>query len=329
VATNLVDSDTRAVIERALEALGREEPDEWDEPTMAHLASRDPEPVRAARPEVIEAAERLRNHPLLSVPHCGHYVAFLALAPFSTGVLVIPGVRRKPADERVGGTEDLFVTDNPDDAKGLWPHMDRLFAGNSAVSATYPELPLFEGAPRSRESMDQFKRLTFRCKTCGAERPIKNVTLLRRFFEAVLRGEEEVRLFRSESSRKRPKAARRQDDAPRTTGAPFEFVPFDEEDATLLDTVLPRTGSGPIDPLVPDAILAGIDAARSAARLGCPPLGVQLAHSAVRAAALRFDEASWRRANDDRLSAQGDAEVHATVEELKRLNLWPWGATPE
>ncbi len=327
MTTNLVDSDTRASIERGLQALGRDKLDEWTDRTMTHLAARDPEPVRAARPEVVEAAERLRNHPLLSVPHCGHFVAFLALAAFSTGVLVIPGVRRKPANERVGGTEDLFVTENPADATGLWPHMDRLFAEGGAVSASYRNIPLFEGAPRSRDAWDPFKRLTFRCETCGAERPIKNVTLLRYFFEAVLRGEDEVRIFRSDSSSQRPKASRPKT-VPRTAGAPFEFIPFDEEDAVLLvDVALAGVESGPVDAVIPDAVMAGVDAARAAKQLGCSLLAIQLVHSAARAAALNVDETSWQAARPDLVSIQGDVEVHVAIAELRRANLWPWPET--
>ena len=327
VVTKRVDSDTRACIEGALESLGRDEPDEWTDRTMAHLAARDPEPVRAARPDVIEAANRLRNHPLLGVPHCGHYVAFLALAPFSTGVLVIPGTRRKPLSERQGGAEDLFVTDRPGESTGLWPHMGRLFT-DPAVQPSYPRIPLFAGEPRSADVWDSLKRLTFTCPRCGTERPVKNVTLLRYFFEAVLRGEDEVRLFPSESSRRRPKAAIPKP-KPSETGAPFEFIPLDEEDAVLLDAVLPETGSGPVEPLVPDAVMAGVDATRAAAQLGCSRLAVQLVHSAARAAALHLDEASWRKTNADRLSALDNTALQAAIGELRRLHLWPWAAMAE
>ena len=325
MATKLVDSDTRACIERALEALGRDEPDEWTDRTMAHLAARDPEPVRAARPEVIEAADRLRNHPLLGVPHCGHYVAFLALAPFSTGVLVIPGTRRKPLSERQGGAEDLFVTDRPGESTGLWPHMGRLFA-NPAVQPSYPRIPLFAGQPGSADVWDSLKRLTFTCPRCGTERPVKNITLLRYFFEAVLRGEDEVRLFPSESSRRRPRAAN-PEPVPRAIGAPFEFIPLDEEDASLLDVALSGVQSGPVNPVIPDAVLAGVDAARAGRELGCSLLAVQLVHSAARAAALHIDEASWREANADRLSGQGDTEVRSAIAELRHASLWPWSTT--
>jgi hypothetical protein len=295
---------------------------------MAHLAARDPEPVQAARPEVVEAAERLRNHPLLGVPHCGHFVAFLALAAFSTGVLVIPGVRRKPANERVGGTADLFVTENPGDATGLWPHIDRLFAEDSAVSASYRNIPLFEGAPRSRDAWDPFKRLTFRCETCGAERPIKNVTLLRYFFEAVLRGEDEVRIFRSDSSSPRPKTSHPKT-VPRTASAPFEFIPFDEEDAVLLlDVALAGVESGPIDPVVPDAVLAGVDATRAAKQAGCSLLAIQLVHSAARSAALGMCEAEWWNTASDRLRALEEAVLGSAIAELQRMRLWPWISEP-
>jgi hypothetical protein len=327
VTTKLVDSDTRASIERALESLGRDEPDDWTDRTMAHLAARDPEPVRAARPEVIEAAERLRNHPLLGVPHCGRYVAFLALAPFSTGVLVIPGTRRKPLGERQGGAEDLFVTDRPGESTGLWPHMGRLFA-DPAVQPSYPRIPLFAGEPRSADVWDSLKRLTFTCPRCGTQRPVKNVTLLRYFFEAVLRGEDEVRLFPAESSRRRPRVAR---SGPRLNeaGAPFEFIPLDEEDAVLLDEVLPETGSGPVDSFVPDAVMAGVDATRAAAELGCSRLAVQLVHSAARSAALHLDEASWQKTNVDRLSTLDNTALQSAIGELRRLHLWPWASMAE
>lgn len=317
----LVDSESRGAIQRALEALGREEPDLWDDPTMAHLARRDPEPIRAARVEVIEAAEKLRNHPLLGVPHCGHYVAFLALAPFSTGVLVIPGPQRRPREERVGGIEDLFVVDDPSDSRGLFPLMDRLAAPDSPVYPSYREIPLFAGAPCSRDAWDFFKRLTFRCPTCDAERPVKNVTLLRYFFEAVLRRENDVRLFRSSSGKKastlRPRTST-------SVGAPFEFVGLDEADAILLDAVTVGVGSGPIDPRVPNAVLAGTHAARTASACGCSELAIWLAKSAVRSAALEISEQQWLKQNIDSLREIPDSDFHDAVADLRRLSLWPW-----
>ena len=194
VATKLVDSDTRACIERALGALGREEPDDWGESTMAHLASRDPEPARTARREVVEAAERLRHHPVLGVAHCGHFVAFLALAHLSMGVLVIPGTRRKPVEDRQGGVEDLYVTDAPDEPEALFPHLERVFASGT-IRPTYQEIPLFAGLPKIRDVWDILKRLSFHCEHCGLDRPVKNINLLRSFFEAVVRGDDRVWVF--------------------------------------------------------------------------------------------------------------------------------------
>jgi hypothetical protein len=57
------------------------------------------------------------------------------------------------------------------------------------------------------------------------------------------------------------------------------LVPLDEEDALLLDTATAEAVSGPLDPFFPDAILAGVDAARAARAYGCSVLSIQLLHS--------------------------------------------------
>ena len=201
------------------EALWGVEPG-WSGEIAAFLeAARDPANAPAMRPHVVAPCQQLPSHPALRLHcTCGRGLDYLALASFSTGVLVVSSPRRVPLKRREGGTRDLAPVgdDRPEAIWTLsaWEASMRQRAASHATGWKPEPHPALGNAVVMG---DTAKRQVFHCKGCGATHVFLNVTLLRLLLEAIAAGSQTVRLAgpAGTSHAERPESARvAQDDKP-------------------------------------------------------------------------------------------------------------------
>jgi hypothetical protein len=182
------------------------------EPVSRVEAARDPANAPAMRPHVVAPCQELASYPALRLHcTCKRGLDFLALAPFSTGVLVVSSPRRLPKKRRGGGTQDLASPDD-DHPDGPWTFsvweasMLRRTASHSTgwMSESHPALG------NVMVMGDTAKRQVFYCKGCGATHVFLNVTLLRLVLQAIAEGSESVPLAGATGSEhvERPDSAR-------------------------------------------------------------------------------------------------------------------------
>ncbi len=163
---------------------------------------RNPENAAAMRPHVIARCQEpeLRLHPALRIRcSCGRFLAYAALAPFATGVLVVTSPRLLPPTQRGGGVYDLASPlKSPLDPTRPWDlEAWEIYMASSddAVVSSWkgPDPHPVLGAGASVIG-DPAKRRIFRCRKCGATHTVHNVTLLRLVLQAIANGQREVHL---------------------------------------------------------------------------------------------------------------------------------------
>ncbi len=166
------------------------------DPVSRVEAARDPANAPAMRPHVVAPCQQLPSHPALRLHcTCGRGLDYLALASFSTGVLVVSSPRRVPLKRREGGTRDLapIGDDRPEAIWTLsaWEASMRQRAASHATGWKPEPHPALGNAVVMG---DTAKRQVFHCKGCGATHVFLNVTLLRLVLQAIEAGSRTLRV---------------------------------------------------------------------------------------------------------------------------------------
>lgn len=136
--------------------------------------------------ELNTALDPLRLFPALGVRcgHCEHGLGYVALN--TQGATLVSGNTRRPPKRRRGGVHDLgTITDPAVASRGVMGWQADAQAGVGAVTPTGERPQSHTGVPQRR---------THGCAKCHANYTHNNTTLLRMYFEAIARGDNEIRL---------------------------------------------------------------------------------------------------------------------------------------
>lgn len=163
------------------------------------------EPMSRAQrhPRVIAAAHPVRCHPALGVRcKCGQGLGWVALVTISTGLFLVHSDKRQPKKAlRRGGYTDLApVGPGSHETFVLGPWDYQLKLGIGAVRAT-TTLGGLLGPGTPGVMFDCAQRVTYTCPSCHAEYPMRSDAFVRRFLQAVVDGDKELRLGMSASTR--------------------------------------------------------------------------------------------------------------------------------
>lgn len=200
-----------ALAREALAELGADEPDlsvaelmggplAWGESDVGLFeAQRDPKNVNVMRPHLIAACQKLDRHPAIRLHcSCGKGLDWLALAPLSTGVLVVSSPRHAPYKQQGGGILDLAPVEEGLPADAGWsliPWEESMLRRDAQHRSSWqrPEVHPVLG-PNVRVIGDAVKRQTFICPKCDADFVFLNVQLLRLFLQAIAARDKKIRL---------------------------------------------------------------------------------------------------------------------------------------
>lgn len=189
-----------SVIRRAarvtLELLGDEDPPEEEIPNTTRIAiGREPTSRRIRDPRVIASADPVKFHPALGVRcKCGRGLGWVAIAPLSTGIIIVHSDKRQTEQYRHGGYSDLAPVGEGGATMftlGSWNRV--LPTGIGAVRSSSPLGGLFgEGTPGVM--FDVGSRVTYTCPKCHRTQTLRNDVAVRRYLEAVTKGGVEIKL---------------------------------------------------------------------------------------------------------------------------------------
>lgn len=186
----------RASATKALRLMGEELPPDAYENTAVHMINREPASRSIRHPQVIAAAKCLKQYPAMGVRcQCGRGLGWVALATMSTGLFLVHSDKRQQKKSlRHGGYTDLApVGGGSCETFTLAPWNAQLPHGIGAVRSSTTLGGLF-GPDTPGVLFDCAARVTYECPKCHAQYPLRNDAFVRRFLQAVIDGDGEIRL---------------------------------------------------------------------------------------------------------------------------------------